>query len=113
MFVVPVRKLKNNTSKFNLLGDLPGRMEIVFKARNTRNVRNPARLPTSIPMVAYPLVITTKSNQFQGFRRYVYLFNMNPLAMLFIIISAVYMAKKIYLEQRKKISNLSATQGAK
>lgn len=31
---------------------IPGIIETVFNARNTRNVRNPAKFPTSIPIVA-------------------------------------------------------------
>lgn len=79
--------------------DLPGSMDIVLSARSTRNVRSPARLPTSMPIVAYPLEMTTKSSQFHGFRRYVYLFRMKPLATLLMVISQVYMAKKTYLKQ--------------
>ena len=68
---------------------VPGMMETVLRARSTRKVRRPARLPTSMPMVAYPEVMTTKSSQFQGFLRYVYLLRMKPLAIDLIIISAV------------------------
>lgn len=66
---------------------LPGIIDTVFNARKTRNVRKPAKLPTSIPIVAYPLVITTKSNQFHGFRKYVYLLSTKPLAVILITIS--------------------------
>lgn len=68
---------------------LPGIIDTVFSALSTRNVRKPAKFPTSKPIVAYPLVITTKSNQFHGFRKYVYLFRAKPLAMILITISAV------------------------
>lgn len=85
---------------------LPGIMEMVLRARSTRNVRNPAKLPTSIPIVAYPLVITTKSSQFHGLRRYVYLFSTNPLAIIFITISAEYITRKMYLERTKLASDL-------
>lgn len=87
--------------KYALRG-LPGIMDTVLSALNTLNVLRPARFPTSIPIVAYPLLITTKSSQFQGFRRYVYLFNINPFAIDFITISAVYTARKKYLQHNEK-----------
>lgn len=78
-------------------------METVFNALSTRKVLNPAKFPTSIPIVAYPDVMTTKSSQFHGFLKYVYLFSMKPFAIDLMIISAVYIARKMYLKPNKII----------
>lgn len=58
-----------------------------------------------MPIVAYPDVMTTKSSQFQGFRKYVYLLRINPLATALIIISAVYIARNANLKEKEKYLN--------
>lgn len=85
---------------------LPGIIDTVFRALSTRNVRKPAKFPTSMPMVAYPDVMTMKSSQFHGFRKYVYLFSINPLDIVLITISAVYIAKNMYLEKHEFKKNI-------